>query len=81
MSDETHLRATVDEFETDDEGRSIAMLISDDGANLTIPRSLLPSGVELNDVLDLVVRVAIDETGRRKSRVDTLQHRLFKEDN
>lgn len=81
MSDETHLRATVDEFETDDEGRSIAVLVSDDGAKLTIPLSLLPAGVELNAVLDLVIRVAEDETDRRKNRIKTLQQRLFKDDN
>ncbi|HKI18974.1 MAG TPA: DUF3006 domain-containing protein, partial [Isosphaeraceae bacterium] len=49
----TRLSLSLDRFEG--KGKEIAVLLTDDGETLNIPRSLLPSGSKPGDVLALSI--------------------------
>lgn len=69
--------ATVDEIDRRADGEDIATLAADSGQVMTVPASLLPEGVKVNDVVIVGLRVDPDETERRRSRISNLQNQLF----
>jgi hypothetical protein len=56
------LRLTIDRFEGDK--KQIAVLLTEDGETLNVPRKLLPSGVKAGEVL--VVRIERDAAATRE---------------
>jgi hypothetical protein len=63
------LSLSVDRFEG--EGHSVAVLLTDDGETVNMPRSLLPPDLKPGDVLNFAIerdpaatRKVADETGR-----------------
>lgn len=74
---ETTQRCVVDEIVRDADGIDIAVLVADSGGTLTVPLELLPAGVRVNDVVDLLLRHQPNETVRRRQDVEELQRRLF----
>lgn len=68
---------TVDEIMEDAEGRLIAVLEADGGGTVTIPVSLLPEGVRVNDVVTLRIQIDQQESEARRRRVADLQDELF----
>ncbi|MGO9915899.1 MAG: DUF3006 domain-containing protein [Isosphaeraceae bacterium] len=70
----TRLSVSLDRFEG--RGKEIAVLMTDDGETLNIPRSLLPPGSKPGDVLSLslepdaaATRKLADETRRVEERL------------
>jgi hypothetical protein len=70
-------RLSLDRFEG--KGKQIAVLLTDDGQTLNIPRSFLPPGTKPGDVLTLTLErdaVASEELARETRRVqDKLSER------
>lgn len=71
---------TVDEVNVDRDGRMIATLVGPEGAIVTVPLSLLPPDVRVNQVLVANFSVDYDAAAKREERVRSLQHRLFNRD-
>jgi hypothetical protein len=61
------IQLSVDRFEG--EGGSIAVLLTDDGAAINLPRALLPRGAKAGDVLSMTLDR--DESATRKLAADT----------
>ena len=61
------VQLSVDRFEGRD--KSIAVLVSDEGASVDVPRAWLPDGVAPGDLLDVTFRR--DEAATRKLADDT----------
>ena len=61
------IQLSVDRFEG--EGKLIAVLLTDDGEAISLPRALLPPGVKAGDVLSMTL--ARDESATRKLAADT----------
>ncbi len=68
---------TIDRFEESDDDASVAVLVSDDGSEIVMPRSALPDGVRQGDVLRMQLAPDTDETTRRRAEVEEMQRRLF----
>ncbi len=58
---------SIDRFEGD--GKSIAVLLTDDGATINFPRALLPADAKPGDVLSMTL--ARDEAATKKVAADT----------
>lgn len=71
------VHATVDQLGPDQQGRTLATLVTDDGDSLVLPAGLLPEDTREGDVVRVTLRREPDETERRRSRVRKLQERLF----
>lgn len=80
MSQSTECRLTIDEINTDRDGRPIATLVESGGGVVTVPTALLPDGARVNQVIVAAFRVDPDSTEQRVRRVQQLQHRLFNRD-
>jgi Mg2+/Co2+ transporter CorC len=71
---------TVDEVNAARDGTMIATLIDTHGGMVTVPLSLLPPDVAVNQVIIAEFRVDPDAADARARRVRNLQHRLFNRD-
>lgn len=80
MTDVTEWRLTVDEINTDSDGRRIATLVEPSGGIVTIPLELLPEGTRVNQVIVAGFGLDPNSTRDRIQRVQQLQHRLFNRD-
>ncbi len=71
------LSLSIDRFEG--KGKSIAVLLTDDGETLNIPRSMLPPGVKPGDVLTVSLEVDAEATRQLAQETrqvqDALSHR------
>ncbi|MGE5618972.1 MAG: DUF3006 domain-containing protein [Sphingomonadaceae bacterium] len=79
MSPQSPLRATVDRFEHDEQGKHWAVLVFDDGQELVVDREKLPSGVQPHQMLVLRFQIDREETARRAEQIQKLQRELFGE--
>jgi hypothetical protein len=70
-------RLTVDEIELNANNERIAVLVADDGTEMVVPLSVLPTGTRTGDVLTMSLAPDSDETERRRKRVANLQKKLF----
>ncbi|MDR3620035.1 MAG: DUF3006 domain-containing protein [Paludisphaera borealis] len=61
------IHLSVDRFEGDD--KSIAVLVTDDGATINVPKALLPPGAKAGDVLTMTLER--DEAATKKLADDT----------
>ncbi|MEZ4521111.1 MAG: DUF3006 family protein [Thermomicrobiales bacterium] len=77
MNQKSEARLTIDEINTDRDGRKIATLVDTSGATSTIPLSLLPEGSRVNQVILAAFRIDRSLTIERADRIRRLQHRLF----
>ena len=64
----TH-RLALDRFEEDRDGVPLAVLVTDDGRSIVVPRGLLPSEVEAGVTLTLTL--ALDPTATAEVARDT----------
>jgi hypothetical protein len=71
-------RLSFDRFEG--KSKQIAVLVTDDGATLNVPKSLLPSGAKPGDVLTLVLEVDTAATARLAKESRHVQDDLSKRD-
>jgi hypothetical protein len=62
------VQLTIDRFEGDK--KQIAVLLTDDGTQLTFPKKLLPKGVKAGDILSLTIEK--DNEATKKVAKDTL---------
>jgi hypothetical protein len=72
------LSLSVDRFEG--KGRSIAVLLTDDGEAINLPRSLLPPGVKPGDVLTLSLDVDAEATRKLAEATRQVQDKLSQRD-
>ena len=72
------LSLSVNRFEG--KGQSIAVLLTDEGEALNLPRSLLPPGVKPGDVLSLSLAVDAEATRRLAEETRQVQDRLSARD-
>lgn len=79
MASKTVLRATVDRIERGERGKRFAVLVFDDGQQLVLPESLLPTGMRPQQVVQLSLEPDAEETARREEEVRRLQRELFGE--
>jgi hypothetical protein len=70
-------RLTVDEIELNANNERVAVLVADDGTEMVVPLSVLPTGTRTGDVLTMSLAPDSDETERRRKRVANLQKKLF----
>jgi hypothetical protein len=73
-----HLSLSVDRFEG--KGKQIAVLLTDDGETLNVPRSLLPPAVKPGDVLTLSLEYDAEATLKLAERTRRVQDRLSQGD-
>jgi hypothetical protein len=69
---------SVDRFEG--KGRSIAVLLTDDGEAINLPRSLLPPEAKPGDVLALSLEVDAEETRKLAEETRRVQDKLSHRD-
>ncbi len=69
---------SVDRFEG--KGQSIAVLLTDDGDAINVPRSLLPPGVKPGDVLTLSLEVNVEATRNLAEETRRVQGKLSHRD-
>lgn len=67
-------RLTVDRFEGT--GKEIAVLLTDDGVTVNVPRALLPKAVRAGDVLALTVEHDAEATRRLARETRAVQDQL-----
>jgi hypothetical protein len=72
------LTLSVDRFEGDD--HAIAVLVTDDGEAVNMPRSLLPPGVEAGDVLTFAIGRDRGATGEVAGEAARIQRELSEGD-
>lgn len=73
------LWATIDRIERNQKGKSLAVLVFDDGQQLVVPVELLPAGARAQQVIRLLLQVDAEETARRSAEIEKLQRELFGE--
>jgi hypothetical protein len=73
-----HLSLSVDRFEG--KGQSIAVLLTDDGEAINMPRSLLPRGVKAGDVLAVSLEVDAEATRKLAEETRRVQDKLSQRD-
>jgi hypothetical protein len=71
------LWVTIDRVERDQQGNQLAVLLLDDGQQLTLPLERLPDGATEGMVLRIDLTSDNGETERRRSAVKQVQSRLF----
>ncbi len=69
---------SLDRFEG--KGQSIAVLLTDDGENLKIPRALLPSSARAGDVFTLTLEHDAEATRRLADQTRRVQDKLSQSD-
>jgi hypothetical protein len=69
---------SLDRF--DGKGKSIAVLLTDDGETLNIPRSLLPSSAKPGDVFDLTLEHDPEATRQLADQTRRVQDKLSQGD-
>ena len=69
---------SLDRFEG--KGKSIAVLLSDQGETVNLPRSLLPPGVKPGDVLMLTLEHDAEATQKLAEQTRQVQDRLSQSD-
>jgi hypothetical protein len=69
---------SIDRFEGD--SKEIAVLISDGGLTLNVPRAFLPKGVKAGDVLSVSFQKDAEETHRISEETHKVQKDLEKTD-
>jgi Protein of unknown function (DUF3006) len=72
------LSLSVDRFEGTE--RSIAVLLTDDGAAINMPRSLLPPAVKPGDVLTLTIEHDAEATRKLADETRKVQRKLSEGD-
>ena len=72
------LRLSVDRFEGKD--HSIAVLVTDDGEPVTMPRSLLPPDLKPGDVLSFAIEYDREATRKLAEETGRVQRRLSQGD-
>jgi hypothetical protein len=72
------VHVSVDRFEGD--GKSIAVLLTDDGQTIQIPRALLPEGAKAGDVLELTLVLDAKAAAQLKAEARSIQQDLEKTD-
>jgi hypothetical protein len=72
------IRLSIDRFEGD--RKEIAVLVSEDGAQINLPRRLLPRGVAAGDVLALTLERDAGATRQLARRTKEVQETLKKTD-
>ncbi len=65
---------SLDRFEG--KNKSIAVLLTDAGETLNLPRSLLPSGVKVGDVLELTLERDVDASRKLRDQTRSVQKEL-----
>jgi hypothetical protein len=71
---------SIDRFEGKGKGKEIAVLVTDDGLTLTIPRSLLPPSAAPGAVLALSLELDPTATARLAENTRRVQDKLEKRD-
>ena len=71
-------RLSFDRFEG--KGKQIAVLVTDDGATLNVPKSLLPAGAKPGDVLTLALELDAGATATLAKETRRVQDELSKRD-
>jgi hypothetical protein len=71
-------RLSLDRFEG--KNKSIAVLLTDDGESINVPRSLLPPGVKAGDVLTLTLERDAEATRKLAEETRQVQKDLKKTD-
>jgi hypothetical protein len=71
-------RLSFDRFEG--KGKQIAVLISDDGTTVNLPKAFLPAGAKPGDVLALSVEIDPAATADLKKQTESVQDELSKRD-
>lgn len=74
----TRLSLSLDRFEG--KGKAIAILLTDDGETLNIPRALLPAGTKPGDVLTLSLELDAEGTRSLADETRRTQDNLGKRD-
>lgn len=69
---------TIDRFEGD--GKQIAVLLTDDGDTINMPRALLPKGAHAGDVLTLTIERDAEATRRVADETRKVQDELKSRD-
>lgn len=72
MTEESLTRVSLDRIE-----EGMAVLITEQGASLSLPAECLPAGAREGDVLDLLIRRNPVETEKLADRVEELRNRLL----
>ena len=72
------LSLSVDRFEGTE--RPIAVLLTDDGAAINLPRSLLPPAVKPGDVLTVTIEHDAEATRKLADETRNVQHKLSEGD-
>ncbi len=73
----TH-RLSLDRFEG--KGRSIAVLLTEDGQTISFPKALLPAGVRAGDVLTLSLERDDEATRKLAEETQAIQDELTRGD-
>ena len=71
-------RLSLDRFEG--KSKQIAVLLSDDGTAVNLPRSFLPPGAKPSDVLTLALEIDPDATASLKQQTRRVQDELSERD-
>ena len=71
-------RLSLDRFEG--KKKSIAVLVTDDGESINLPRALLPPDAKAGDVLALTLERDVDETRKLAEETQQVQKDLEKTD-
>jgi len=74
----TRLSLSIDRFEG--KGKAIAVLLTDDGETLNIPRSLLPPGSKPGDVLTFSLERDVDATRELADETRRVEDKLRERD-
>jgi hypothetical protein len=72
------LRLTIDRFEGD--RKQVAVLLADDGAQVNLPKALLPRGVKQGDILSLTIERDVEATRSVAKKTRAVQDELKKTD-
>jgi hypothetical protein len=72
MTEESLIHVSLDRIE-----EGVAVLITEQGASLSLPADCLPAGAREGDVLDLIIRRNPAETEKLADRVEELQNLLL----
>jgi len=73
------LWATLDRFEMTEEGQELAVLVFDDGQQLVVPRTALPSA-RRGTVLRVTLEQDTAAEEERRGEIERLQRQLFGEE-
>ncbi len=72
------IRLSLDRFEG--KNKQIAVLVTDDGETLNIPKAMLPAGAKAGDVLACTLEVDAEATRKLTEETQQLQDKLSKRD-